>query len=53
MAVDLASLILDVPDFLQPGIGFQDVELAFLQPRRRLAEHDVTEVTALVTIEAE
>ena len=25
MAVDLASLILDVPDFPKPGIGFKDI----------------------------
>ena len=82
MPVDLASLIVDVPDFPKPGVGFKDItpllatpeglataidelvlaapssvdlvvaELAFLDPRARLAARGLTDITALVTIEA-
>ena len=32
MAVDLASLILDVPDFPRPGIGFKDITPLLASP---------------------
>ena len=70
MPVDLASLIIDVPDFPHPGVGFKDItpllaspeglataidELvvaAPANPRTRLAAQGLTDITALLTIEA-
>jgi hypothetical protein len=64
--VDLSSFILDVPDYPQPGVAFQNIapllgaevtgvlvaEPAFFNLRNRLAAHGLTDVGALVTTEA-
>ena len=60
MSVDLASLIVDVPDFPRPGISFFDIppllaspaglaiKLDQLAPRDRLLAQGVTSVTSLL-----
>ena len=61
MPVDLASLIVDVADFPKPGGCFKDITpplatggtvAATADLVARLAAHGLTDITALVTIEA-